>query len=228
MEPPRSSPWRAARRDLFHGNARFIVFEGIDGSGKSTQARLLADRSARSVPMLVTAEPSDGPVGRRIRSLRERPEPLEEMRLFIEDRRHHVEHVIKPALAEGRVVICDRYVHSSAAYQGARGIPVGDILARHASFAVAPDVIVLLELEVEYALERIASGRAQASFFEDREYLERVADIYSALDDPLIVRVDALGGTGAVHEKIVAALRQIECFHNYFSEHVRRGELEIK
>jgi dTMP kinase len=200
---------------LFRGDARFIVFEGIDGSGKSTQARLLADRLARSFPVLFTAEPSDGPVGRRIRSLTERPEPLEEARLFTEDRRHHVEHVIVPALAAGKVVLCDRYVYSSAAYQGARGIPVRDILSWHAAFAVGPDVTVLLELEVASALERIASGRDRTSLFEDREYLENVAAIYRGMDDPLIVRVDALGGTNAVHEKIVAALAQMECFEGY-------------
>jgi len=200
-------------------NGRFIVFEGIDGSGKTTQGRLLAERLGCSKKVLFTAEPSDGPIGRRIRSMKERLEPLEEARLFTEDRRHHIERVIVPALNEGKAVVCDRYVHSSAAYQGARGIPAADILAWNAAFAVAPDAVVLLALPVDSALERIASNRDMLSLFEDREYLERVAAIYQSLDDPLIVRIDALGDIEEVHKKIVVALATMECFHGWF-----RGE----
>jgi len=211
-----SSPSWASRSDLSVRTGRFIVFEGIDGSGKTTQARLLAERLARSNPVLFTAEPSDGPIGRRIRSMKERLEPLEEARLFTEDRRHHIERVIVPALNEGKVVISDRYVYSSAAYQGARGIPVADILAWNAAFAVAPDAVMLLDLPVDSALERIASNRDKLSLFEDREYLERVAAIYLSLDDPLIVRIGALGDIKEIHKKIVVALAKIECFHGWF------------
>jgi len=148
--------------------------------------------------------------------MKERLEPLEEARLFTEDRRHHIERVIVPALNEGKVVISDRYVYSSAAYQGARGIPVADILAWNAAFAVAPDAVMLLDLPVDSALERIASNRDKLSLFEDREYLERVAAIYLSLDDPLIVRIGALGDIKEIHKKIVVALAKIECFHGWF------------
>ena len=115
----------------------FIVFEGIDGAGKSTQAGMLADRlRADEIPFILTAEPSDGPTGRLIKSLKVRPNPEEEARLFTEDRRHHVQNVIIPALKEGKTVICDRYVYSSVAYQGARGIDPAEILAENRQFVM--------------------------------------------------------------------------------------------
>src|SRR4030042_6942583 len=114
----------------------FIVFEGIDGAGKSVQAKMLADHlQAVGIPLVLTAEPSEGPIGRYIRSLKVRPEPVEEERLFTEDRRHHVQNVIIPALRRGATVICDRYIYSSAAYQGARGMDPEKILAENRQFA---------------------------------------------------------------------------------------------
>ena len=143
----------------------FIVFEGIDGSGKSTQAKLLARRlEDLGIPVLLTAEPSDGPVGRIIRSLTTRPEAEEEARLFTEDRRDHVERVILPALVEGRTVICDRYVHSSVAYQGARGVDQAAILSAQRLFAPQPDVIFLLEIPAKIALARIGSDETRPFF----------------------------------------------------------------
>ncbi len=89
--------------------ALFIVFEGIDGSGKTLQARMLASRLERcGVWYLLTAEPSEGPVGRQIRALTFRLSPSEETHLFTADRRDHLERPIMPALARGQIVICDR------------------------------------------------------------------------------------------------------------------------
>jgi len=184
---------------------RFVVFEGIDGSGKSTQARMLAQRlEQKGIPVLLTAEPSDGPVGAVIRSLTSRPDPEEEARLFTEDRRDHVQRVIVPALNAGRIVICDRYVYSSAAYQGARGMDPAAVINDNFSFALRPDVTFLLDLPVDLALSRIKAGRhAGFSFFEVREELEKVAGIYQSLNDPTIIRINADDLPENIHEKIV-------------------------
>ena len=180
--------------DRFGGsNGLLIVFEGIDGSGKSTLAGMLAERlKAAGLPVLLTSEPSDGPTGRLIKSLKARPAPQEEARLFTEDRRDHVEKIIRPALARGMIVICDRYFHSSAAYQGAKGLEPAQIIDTNLSFAPVPDVTFLLVLPLDLALSRIRNGRAAVfSDFEARENLECVDAIYRGMDDPSIRRIDA-------------------------------------
>jgi dTMP kinase len=191
----------------------FIVFEGIDGSGKSTQAKILAGRLADSgIPVLLTAEPSDGPIGRMIKSLTTRLAPEEEARLFTEDRRDHVRRVILPALAEGRTVICDRYVYSSVAYQGARGLDPSAVLSQQTPFAPHPDIIFLLEIPVDVALARIASARGDRfSAFEVRADLEAVDAVYRGLTDPLIRRIDGTVSVEEIHSIIMNSLHELGC-----------------
>jgi dTMP kinase len=186
-----------------------IVFEGIDGAGKSVQAKMLADLlQAHGIPHILTAEPSNGPMGRRIRSLKFRPEPEEEERLFTEDRRHHVQNVIAPALKRGATVICDRYVYSSVAYQGARGIDPEKILAENRQFAAVPDLIFLLEVTVDMALSRIGRGRSDGfSAFEGRSDLEAVHAIYSGISDPAIHRMDGSLPPDELHRQIVEIIQ---------------------
>ena len=189
----------------------FIVFEGIDGSGKSTQVTLLAKRfEASGIPFLITAEPSDGPLGRKIRALSGRPTPEEEARLFTEDRRDHLQRVILPALAAGIFVICDRYVYSSVAYQGARGVSEDKILAENRAFARPADVTFLLEIPVHEAIDRIGRGRADFfSIFEGRAELAAVDVIYRGLTDPLITRIDGRLPAAEVHEQVAGALQRM-------------------
>ena len=143
----------------------FITFEGIDGCGKSTQARLLVDKlcSARGEDSVIwTKEPGGWPGGNSLRqillegSLRH---PLTELFLFLADRCEHVEQVILPALAAGEIVVCERYNDSTMAYQwGGRGIDREKIdgLFRWASFP-SPDITFWIDLPAEKAYDRMVS-----------------------------------------------------------------------
>ena len=115
-----------------------IAIEGIDGTGKSTQLKLLGDYlRRRGCTVVETREPTEGPYGQKIRKLyvdRGQCTLEEELELFIEDRRQHVREVIAPALAQGHVVLTDRYYFSTAAYQGAAGMDPDEVFARN-SFA---------------------------------------------------------------------------------------------
>jgi dTMP kinase len=185
----------------------FIVFEGIDGSGKTTQAKLLEQELLKSgYKVLLTAEPSFGPIGLKIRSLEFRPSPEEELRLFIEDRKDHVTHVIDPAIKKGIYVITDRYVYSSVAYQGARGINPAHILDLN-SFASRPDITFYIDVPVDIAMKRILHIRnLAATVFETRENLIKVNAIYDSISDATFVRVDGCKKPDEIHKSILETL----------------------
>jgi dTMP kinase len=191
---------------------RLLAFEGLDGCGKSTQVAVLAralEQAGHEV--LATREPSDGPAGRRIRSMArsgKRVAPDEELRWFVEDRRAHVADVIRPSLESGRLVLTDRYYLSTVAYQGARGLDAATILADSEAEFPLPDLAILLEIEPEIALERVGDrGEPLDAAFEQREFLERVAANYRALERPYLVRVDARGSEDTVHAAVVSCVR---------------------
>jgi dTMP kinase len=192
---------------------RLIVFEGLDGCGKTTQvAALAAALREAGRDVVETREPSDGPFGRRIREMARSGRTLpadEELRWFVEDRRQHVSEVIAPALASGRIVVCDRYVISSVAYQGARGLDSEAILAEGEAEFPVPDLVLLLELPPEQGLERARSrGAALESIFEDPARLEGVDEILRSLDRPYIERIDATPPPDRVHAAVVARVRR--------------------
>ncbi len=157
----------------------FIVFEGIDGSGKSTQIDLLSMKFRdQGVDHVLEREPSDGSIGRFIRSYAEAGEryfsPETEALLFTADRFEHSKR-ISQILEQGTTVVCDRYYHSTLAYQGAAGVDVA-WLRDLQKFTPKPDLILLLDVDPERSLMRV-SGRT-LTIFENRSYLKRVRDLY--------------------------------------------------
>jgi len=159
----------------------FITFEGGEGSGKTTVIASLK-RLLRShrIPIVATKEPGGTEIGDAIRAVLLEPRytsfnPTTELLLYLASRKQHLEEIIKPALAEGKVVICDRYEDSSLAYQGhARGLGVDRIvsLSRAAGIDLKPDVTFLLDLRPEIGLER-AMGRSfeEITRFENERML---------------------------------------------------------
>jgi len=210
--PRRASPRVHGGRVKARPRGRLLAFEGLDGSGKSTQLAILADAlSAAGRDVVATHEPTDGPSGARIREMARSGRllpPEEELRWFVEDRRAHVRDAIGPALAAGRVVLTDRYFLSTVAYQGARGLDWGAILAASEAEFPIPDLVVLLEIDPLRGLERVrARGTGVEGVFEREERLRRVAAIFAAIDRPWVERVGAEGSPDAVHAAVVARLR---------------------
>ena len=188
---------------------KFIVFEGIDGTGKSTQVQLLTQAlQEQGFEVVTSREPTDGPYGKKLRATMEtgRLEPEEELALFHEDRRDHVEHLILPALEAGKVVILDRYYFSTMAYQGARGFDPANIREQNEAFAPTPDHVLLLDLSVDAALDRIGQRDGSGNTFEHRENLESCARTFASLQDPFIHRVDASQSPQEVHAQVWAHL----------------------
>jgi len=187
----------------------FIVFEGIDGTGKSTQVQRLAEAlRAQGREVITSKEPTDGPHGKRLRDSAEtgRLSPQEELDLFHQDRLEHVEGLIKPALARGQTVILDRYFFSTMAYQGVRGFDPLEIRRLNEEFAPLPDLVFILELDLETALERIGVRDGQANQFEQREALQKCHEVFASLRDDFIHRIDAQKTPEEVHQDIVQHL----------------------
>ena len=186
-----------------------IIFEGIDGTGKSTQVRLLAEALEKQGEVVITSrEPTDGPFGQKLRaSMTEgRLSPEEELALFHDDRKDHIEHLILPSLAAGKVVILDRYYFSTMAYQGARGFDPQKIREENESFAPVPDHVFLLELPVEVALQRIGGRDGSGNTFEQEENLKACDAIFKEIDEPFVHRVNAHQPPEAIHHDILAHL----------------------
>lgn len=170
-----------------------LAFEGIDGSGKSTQAKKFVEwASALGLEVVSSREPTDGPWGKKIREARftERMSPEDELAAFIADREEHVATLIKPALARGALVVIDRYYYSTVAYQGARGLDPAMLLAKNRAFAPIPDLVVLVDVDPKAALERIASRGQGTDLFENLAALTKVRALFLSLVDAHVAVID--------------------------------------
>ena len=185
-----------------------IVFEGIDGTGKSTQCGLLEEvLNQKGVPVTRLYEPTRGTWGMKIRKLLEKGRggvsPQEELSWFMKDRREDVENNIRPALEQNRIVLLDRYYFSTAAYQGALGLDPRTILQENETFAPRPDRVFLFNVSPEECLRRIEAARDGATSFEKLDYLMQVQAIFAGFDDPAIRRIDGGQSIEDVHARIL-------------------------
>ena len=173
-----------------------VNLEGIDGCGKSTQSELLRKKLEDiGDEGIILKEPTKRPHGQILWDMlhgKRKATNEEILELFVLDRKQHVEEKIEPALDSGAVVLMDRYYYSSMAYQVAGGIDVEEIREKH-EFAPKPDVVLIFDLPVSVALERV-KGHSDADEFEKEEHLEKVREAYLNLEnDPLVRIVDATG-----------------------------------
>ena len=189
---------------------RLIVFEGIDGSGKTTLSRMFHERLLQEgTPALWLREPTDSPLGDRIRRIAQEQDalsPQEELQLFLDDRRWDVETNLLPALRAGKTGVMDRYYYSNACYQGARGLDVGAILRANREFAPEPHRVFIIDVRVDRALERIGRARQSvARLFEKRDFLEKVRANYLSLRGRNLAVID---GNPGLEEVFAAVLRR--------------------
>ena len=173
-----------------------VNLEGIDGCGKSTQSKLLREKlEGEGEKVIILKEPTKRPHGQKLWDVlhgKRKATNEEILELFVLDRIQHVEEKIQPALDDGTMVLMDRYYYSSMAYQVAGGIDVEEIREKHV-FAPRPDVVLIFDLPVSVALERV-KGHSDADEFEKEEHLEKVREAYLDLgNDPLVRIVDATG-----------------------------------
>ena len=169
----------------------FIVIEGLDGSGKTTQATILAKKLYPNYNIMLTAEPSCGKIGTFIREsclYEEKRLPTEaEALLFAADRIEHMQNEINPALDEGKIVICDRYVYSSLSYQGSAGLSLDWIKTINAC-ALQPDFAIFIDVAPERVLERL---KRKKSVMETLETQQKVREVYlKFVEKGELVRVD--------------------------------------
>ncbi len=203
----------------------FVTFEGIEGSGKTTQVARLADRlDAVGEPAIITREPGGSPLGRRIRGLLlgediARIEPIAELFLYVADRAQHLHEIVEPALAAGTHVLCDRFLDATLAYQGfARGLDLDFIRRLHQKSPLdrRPNRTILLDLDPELGLDRarrrndeLALEAPEGRFErETMEFHRRVRDGYLSLAEaePFRFRIVAAEGTAEEIEARIADL----------------------
>ena len=197
----------------------FITFEGTDGSGKSTQLRMLASElRLRGHEVVSTREPGGTPLGGHIRQLvleaEEHVDPLAELLLYAADRAQHVRTLIRPAVESGHIVLSDRYADATAAYQGAgRGFPdalISELIAL-ATGGLMPDMTIVFDLTVDESLRRSAhrkgsGGKLDKLDAEDAAFYTRVRDAYLriACAEPERVRIiDASGSVEETHSEVM-------------------------
>lgn len=201
------------------GSGVFLTLEGPDGSGKSSLLTALsaALRDA-GCDVVATREPGSTPFGELVRRMVLDPDPpidrsgRADALLFAASRAQHVEEVIRPALARGAVVVCDRYADSSLAYQGAgSGVPMGELRAvqHFATGGLVPDLTILLDLPVEAGLARKAAEITRFEAYHDVAYHERVRAAFLEFAAAEPDRYAVVDATGSEAEVLAAAIRTL-------------------
>jgi len=195
----------------------FITLEGIEGAGKSTQAKLLTEvLKQKGFKVTLTREPGGIETAEAIRTilLHKDIEPISELLLYEGARAEHFCKIIKPALASGNVVICDRFADASVAYQGyGRGLDVKMIeeLNRIATFGTVPDLTFVVDIPAEMAFERLKQRGHEPDRFErlDANFFERVRKGYLDLSIKYPKRVLIIDGTKSIEQVHKAILEKI-------------------
>lgn len=200
---------------------RFITVEGIDGCGKSTQARLLVEDLERAgYDVLALREPGGVAISEKIRALLLDPTNAEmsatcELLLYEAARAQLVHEVVAPALAKGRIVVCDRFYDSTTAYQGyAGGVPL-DAVTRANELAVgacAPDLTLVFDIDPALAAERTASRTQDRMEAKGIAYQQHVAEGFRAIasaEPARVKRIDAARDIDAIHADVMAAVQAI-------------------
>ena len=172
-----------------------IVFEGIDGGGKTTQAKMLMKGlHKKGYDAVYFREPSGSRWGMEIRqkaAVNDSISPEDELDLFLKDRRENVEKNLKPTLRENKIVILDRYYFSTIAYQGAKGISQQRIRKMNEEFAVLPDLVIILDIGPSQGLGRIEGREKKDLLFEREDYLLKVREIFNSFREDNIVHIKA-------------------------------------
>ncbi len=197
--------------------ARFVVFEGIDGSGKTTQALLLNYwLISKGYKTVFTQEPTQhsvtGALLRIVLTSRETLPKESYLTLFLLDRKYHTEKIIRPSLESGHVVISDRYHFSTLAYQTAQGIPREKIDALVDLLEVnieTPDITILIDIDPETAISRIGDRKKAVSLFEKKDFLSRVRENYLKLAEEFnFLVIDGSEDVFKIHRKIIRKVRK--------------------
>jgi dTMP kinase len=193
-----------------------ITVEGVEGSGKTTQCRRLADRlRGRGLAVIETSEPDGTPLGQAVRGLFElepRPTPLTQAFLFLAARQEHVAQVIRPALTRGAVVISDRYTDATLAYQGyGQGLDLQTIREMNAlaTGGLLPDLTVLLDLDPMAGMRRIAGRPLDAFERMDTSFHRRVREGYLEIaraDKRRVLVFDAARDPEVLHAEVGRAV----------------------
>jgi dTMP kinase len=184
----------------------FICIEGLDASGKTTHARrLVRDLRRKGFDAIYTTEPSSGKIGEFIRAYvlqrKKRVPSIVEALLFAADRIDHVEKEIDPALQKGKIVVCDRYLYSSLAYQGAAGLDLNWIREINKN-ALKPDLAIYIDVPPEVVVKR---SKRKKSVMERLQIQQKVQEIYMKLvEEKLLVRVDGNRPKDEVSKDILA------------------------
>jgi len=188
-----------------------IVFDGIDGAGKTTQVDLLSQAlKGTEITVVTSKEPTDGQWGQKIRqsAMTERMPLDEELHAFIMDRKEHIENLIQPALDRGEIVILDRYYYSTICYQGARGEDKVKLRKNVMESALKPDISFIMDVNPHISQERIEVRDGAPNSFENIDYLTEVRKVYHWLcqEDSSLYELDSNYTIEQLHSSIVNIL----------------------